>query len=232
MAEAQGLRIMVYDSSDVRGWTNAIRAWAPTVADNFLDATDINVGLTSTWMSGGWVYRQFGRFDYVKGFSNWLDALSWLGTVGEDRPIAEIQYWGHGGPGRVWMNGQSLHVHTFDASIYGPTLRRLRTRLRPDSLIWFRTCSTFAADKGKVFATMWAKRMGCNIAGHTFIVHMIQAGLYCIRSGESAWWPADEGIVGPPEAPTKSKWGSVMSPRWILATRSTLPSWAYNDANP
>ena len=71
-----GLRLMVYDRT-------CVGARAP-------------VGLSTAWGAGSVLYRGLGRLDGTFGATSWDDALGWLARFEPSRPIAEIQYWGHG----------------------------------------------------------------------------------------------------------------------------------------
>lgn len=222
-----GLRIMIYDNTDIKGWTRQLKEHTPDNVDELIDELDISLGLTHTWITGGWLYRQFGRFDHTKGFSSWVDALTWLNEIDPEEKISEIQFWGHGLPGGVWLNGQILHRNSFNTVLYGDLLLQLRERMTPESLIWFRSCSIFASQKGHDFAKAWSNFMQCRIAAHTYIVHVFQSGLHCIRPGQEPWWPLEEGIkAGTVDRPEKIKVGWLWSPNTILALQSHLPKWA------
>lgn len=227
---SDGLRLMIFDNTDVRGWTKQIKDAAPDPVDNVIDGLGIEVGLTHSWLAGGWLYRQFGRFDHTQGFASWVTALQWLCSIEPERQIDEIQFWGHGSPGGAWMHGEVLTKNAFTDSIYGPLLQRLKTRITDDSLIWFRSCSIFCGQVGHEFATSWVKNLGCRIAAHTHIVHAFQSGLYCVDPGRKPWWSKKEGIKeGTVDRPTAIKWGLPWTPRTILALQSNLPNWASDE---
>jgi len=221
---------MIYDNTDISGWTKQLKEYTPDPIDDLIDEMDLQLGLTHSWMAGGWLYRQFGRFDHVAGFSSWADALQWLCEIEPEKQIDEIQYWGHGSPGKVWMNGQVLTKHAFDTTVYGELLMRLKTRLTDESLVWLRCCSVFHGAKGHEFAKVWTEKLGCNVAAHTFIIHLFQSGLYALRPGEEPYWPLEEGLnEGTAEEPLSLRWGMLWSPHTILALQSRLPRWAYQD---
>lgn len=227
---SDGLRVMIYDKTDIKGWTEELKKAIPgDLDDQFIDENDIKFGLTHSWMAGGWLYRKFGRFDHVAGFDNWDDALEWLCDLEPEKQIDEVQYWGHGSPGKVWMKGRHLNKHSFtDATYaYGEQLRKLKTRLHEDSLIWFRCCSVFCAQAGHDFAKVWTENLGCRVAAHTFIIGPWQAGLYCLKPDHEPWWSKIEGInEGTADKPESFRWSMPWSPRGIPAIWSRLPSWA------
>src|SRR5688572_22448286 len=127
------LRLMIYDRTCTTAKVKGLRA---------------PFGLTHSWIAGGRLYGALRRIDAHTGVASWAEALEWLGTVEPDRPISEIQFWGHGQRGRVKIDAESL-----DASALAPghplrpALERIRERLAPDALWWFRTCDTFGAHK-------------------------------------------------------------------------------------
>src|SRR5262245_15767969 len=52
------------------------------------------VGLTTAWSAGVRLYRALGRIDGSFGAASWAEALDWV--LGQDGPVAELQFWGHG----------------------------------------------------------------------------------------------------------------------------------------
>ena len=105
MNNKTNLQLMVYDDTDISTRLHLLQnskelpvGWEPI---------DVNlpVGLTHSWFVGGGLYRGLGRIDTYMGFRVWYRALEWLATVHPEQKIDHIQYWGHGSPGRVWMDG-------------------------------------------------------------------------------------------------------------------------------
>lgn len=225
------LRLMIYDDSDTKISLKRIREGISGAAGKALDLVvpdnvdirefDVPVGLTHTWLAGGWLYRALGRIDRAQGFYSWEDALGWLVLTDPGRPIAEIEIWNHGSPGRSWM----LQDRVLDASSptskqYGDLMALLRTRLAPNARIWFRSCSVFAGLSGHNFARAWTDFFGCRIAAHTHIINFWQAGLHTARPGVPPHWPLDEGGVGGRDV---SVWSS---PNRISCLQNSFPdSW-------
>lgn len=215
---------MVFDTSDVR------RTWKYDVDNDGKPEIDlaVDIGLSHSWFAGGAIYKAFRSLDACRGFDKWPEALMWLADYRAPEPITEIQYWGHGSPGCVWMKTDALVASSPEHSIFtekfGVTtdvLRLLKRRLIPQSTIWFRTCSTFAGERGHRFAKSWADNMECRVAGYTHIIGPWQSGLHTLKPGQEPYWPADEGIAeGTPEQPKKLKWSSP----WIKNTVSCLHS--------
>lgn len=185
------------------------------------------VGLSTAWGTGSLLYRALGRLDGARGVTTWAEALRWIATFAPDRPIGEVQYWGHGRWGRAYVGGDRL-----DASAFGPShpLRRdldaIRERLLPDgrSLVWLRTCEVFGARAGHDFATRLADCLAARVAGHTHIIGLLQSGLHGLRPGHVPDWSAAEGIaVGTPEAPERACHSLPTSPHTITCFTGAVP---------
>jgi hypothetical protein len=216
MGNNNGLRLMVFDTSDVKS----------SFKLPFPDAQpiDMDLGLSHSWFAGGTLYRSLRRLDMYQGFDSWSTALDWLGTVGAGQKIAQIQYWGHGSPGRVWMNKKALTEAAFMGE-HAAALRKLSARLTPESLVWFRTCSTFAGDPGHRFAQVWSQSLGCKVAAHTHIVGLWQSGLHSIAPGDPPHWPNTEGVKeGTPDAPTKLAWSAPWAQNTITCLGGSVPN--------
>lgn len=187
------------------------------------------VGLTHSWIAGAKLYGAVGKFDAAAGFHDWPTALSWLATYDAERPIDEIQYWGHGKWGRVMIDRVALDASWLQADHeLVESLRNIRDRMSgPDALWWFRTCETFGAESGHDFARRWTDFFGTTAAGHTYIIGPWQSGLHALRPGEAPTWSAFEGIdEGAPDAPRRALWSVPGAPNTISCMRATLPRWA------
>jgi hypothetical protein len=200
------LRLLIYDATWARGSVRSA----------------LQVGLTSSWVAGGALYAALGRLDERTGATSWAQALDWLATVGAGRPIEEIQYWGHGRWGRVFIGPEPLDV---DALAPGHALRdklaRVRDRLTPDALWWFRTCETFGTRAGHTFATEWTRFFGARAAGHTYVIGPWQSGLHSLRPGEAPTWSVDEGLVPGAKA---ARMSSPDAPHTISCLHGAVPA--------
>lgn len=189
----------------------------------------LGLGLTHSWMAGAHLYASVGKFHAALGVRRWLDALEWLATYDRDRPIEEIQFWGHGKWGRVLIDGVSMTTDFLDTDHeYRPLLDQIRDRMSgPDALWWFRTCETFGADVGHDFARRWTDFFECRAAGHTYIIGPLQSGLHALAPGEAPNWSGFEGLEqGTPEAPKKALWSVPGAPNTISCLRADLPKWS------
>lgn len=185
-----------------------------------------SLGLTHSWIAGAWLYQKLDRLDACRGVRSFAEALSWLAEVQPHRPLAEVQFWGHGKWGRA-----CLHRDVLDADSLAPghphagALRKIAQRLTPDALWWFRTCETFGARSGQSFARRFAETLGCQVAGHTFIIGPWQSGLHTLRPGASPTWEPDEGLAeGSPDAPIRALWSSPRRPHTIHCLQGRIPA--------
>lgn len=183
-------------------------------------------GMTHSWIAGGLLYRALDRFDAIRGVETWDEALDWLQNVEGSRPIAEIQFWGHGKWGRVLVDGNPLDVSALAAdSPYHDSLGRIRERLvGAEALWWFRTCETFGAEAGHEFARKWSDFFDCRVASHTYIIGPYQSGLHVLSPGGRPDWPLDEGLAeGTTSNPERAEWSTPWKPNTIFCLTSELP---------
>ncbi len=185
-------------------------------------------GLSHAWRVGGWLYGGLGRLDARLGAASWGEALAWLTAVARDRPIAEIQFWGHGKWGEARIGDERL-----DAAALRPghphhaALRDLRGRLTGDgeALWWFRTCETLGARPGHDFARRWTDFFRARVAGHTYIIGPWQSGLHSLSPGREPAWSPDEGLVaGTPERPERARWSHRGEPNTIHCLVGEIPA--------
>ncbi len=207
MSGARGLRLMIYDRT-------CVAKIAP-------------VGLSTAWAAGSVLYRGLHRLDAAFGATSWDEALGWLASHAPGEPIAEIQYWGHGRWGRVFIDQDVLDGSAFEpAHRLAPRLAAVRERLVPggEALVWLRTCESFGAASGHAFASRLSDGLGARVAGHTFIIGALQSGLHGLRPGHAPDWPADEGIKeGTADKPVSAHGSGVLRPRTITCFEGTVP---------
>lgn len=184
-------------------------------------------GLSHAWGLGATLFSWAGRFDARLGVASWGEALDWLAHVHPERPIGEVQYWGHGkwGEPRVakerMCEAALLRDHEMCAGLDAVAARMLKS---DRGLWWFRTCETFGAELGHYFAAAFADRMGCRAAGHTFIIGPIQSGLHSVMPGETPSWSPDEALLeGTAAAPLRAAWSGLRAPNTITFLHHDLP---------
>lgn len=202
-----GLRLMVYDRTCV--------------------GARVPVGLSTAWAAGSLLYSGVGRLDATHGATSWDDALRWLATFESARPIAEIQYWGHGRWGRVLVDRDALDARALQPGHpLASRLAAVRARLLPngESLVWLRTCEAFGATAGLDFAERLANELGARVAGHTFIIGSVQSGLRALRPGHRPDWSANEGLkAGTPDAPVAAHGSRLWHPRTVTCLNGSFP---------
>lgn len=202
-----GLRLMVYDRTcRGAGWPR--------------------IGLSHAWRAGASLYSGLGRLDRWRGVSSWQEALAWLVSVDEPRPVGEVQFWGHGKWGLARVGDEPLDRSCLDAGhLLGSRLAALRRRLVPGALWWFRTCETLGAAAGQDFARALSDVLGATVAGHTFVIGFYQSGLHRLRPGETPGWSPAEGLRrGTPVAPEEALSSSPLAPNTITCLRGSIPA--------
>lgn len=188
-------------------------------------------GLSPAWSAGAKLYRGLRRIDEARGVASWDEALDWL--AGQQEPISQIQYWGHGKWGLAFVDNDVFDVTALQ-SYRQAKLAAIRERLAPDALLWFRTCETFGARAGIDFAERLADFLGCRVAGHTYIIGFHQSGLHGLAPGARADWSPEEGLeLGSADAPVRAKWSKPWAPRTITCLGSRIPDdWFTNAERP
>jgi hypothetical protein len=106
-----------------------------------------------------------------------------------------------------------------------PLVDGLRTALAgPDALVWLRCCSAFGSAAGVSFARAMTRRLGCRVAGHTYIIGPLQSGTRSVRPGEEPSWDPAEGMVSDDQGnPLRAKWSGPLEPATISCLRLGLP---------
>src|SRR6187399_566015 len=178
-----------------------------------------------SWQYGTHFYRALGRVDGAYGASSFADAFAWLRKHESSRAIAELQFWGHGKWGSVFIDREPL-----DRDLLRPGHRHhaafsaFRERLTPNALLWFRTCETLGARPGQDFAAALGDATGARVAGHTFVIGFYQSGLHCLRPGESPRWSDTEGLArGSAAQPEAALPSSPSAPNTIACLTGRIP---------
>lgn len=201
MGESEaGLRLMLYDRT-CRG-----RGPIP--------------GLSHAWSAGGVLYKRLGRIDAWYGAASWAEGLDWL--LGAEEPIAEIQFWGHGEWGGLWIDEELLTITALaPAHPMHARLADLRGHLADNALWWFRSCDVFGTQTGHDFARAWTRFFGCRAAGHTYTINILQSGLHLLEPGAEPTWPVTEGVVPGLSHAAES---SIFAPRTITCLHNAIPT--------
>jgi hypothetical protein len=202
---SQGLRLIVYDRTQ--------RARAPR-------------SLGYSWQYGSHLYRALGRTDAAYGARDFGGTLRFLASHEPTRQISELQFWGHGKWGKIFVG-----EHALDRGVLAPThphhasFQAFRERLAPDALLWFRTCETLGAAAGQDFAKALSDATGARVAGHTFVIGFFQSGLHCLRPGQAPSWSATEGLArGSARAPEQALASAPDAPNTITCLHGEVPA--------
>jgi hypothetical protein len=193
------------------------------------DATQLSRpprALGASWHAGALLYKSMRYVDAVYGARTVTDALDWAVRTAKHRPIAELQYWGHGKWGRILVDRESLDRGALLPShALRPKLDALRERLSPNALIWFRTCETLGACPGQNFAAALADFTGASIAGHTYVIGYFQSGLHQLAPGTSPTWSKEEGLAdGSAEEPRSALRSGPLEPNTITCFTHRVPA--------
>ncbi len=181
--------------------------------------------LGHSWHYGTQLYRGLGRVDAAYGARSFADALAWLIAYQPARPIRELQFWGHGKWGGIFVERERLDRRVLrPGHAHYAAFRGFSERLEADALLWFRTCETLGAEAGQDFAKALSDATGARIAGHTFVIGFWQSGLHCLRPGTTPSWSSSEGLArGSAEAPEAAHSSSPSAPNTISCLTGTIP---------
>jgi hypothetical protein len=146
--------------------------------------------------------------------------LSWIARFRREERIADLQFWGHGTPGCLYIASDTLDMSALETGHpLNPYLCRIRERFAgPEALWWSRACGVFRGSMGKSFATRWARFFRCRVAGFTHDIGPLQTGLHSLRPGEAPVWSDCEGMIRT-RIPQWIKWG----PNTITCLHGRVP---------
>lgn len=180
-------------------------------------------GLSHAWSAGGVLYNALGRIDAWHGAASWAEGLAWLLEASARRPISEIQFWGHGEWGGLWIDEELLTAAALrpDHALHAH-LAALKARLVPggEALWWFRSCDVFGTRTGHDFARAWTRFFGCRAAGHTYTINILQSGLHVLEPGAEPTWPETEGVV---PGLSHARSSHLLAPRTITCFHNAIP---------
>ena len=204
MTAEAGLRLVIYDATQRQRPPRAL-------------------GLS--WQYGTRLYRALGRVDAAYGARSFADAFQWLARHEASRQLQELQFWGHGKWGRIFVDREVLDRRWLSPEHqHHAAFRALRERLTPDALLWFRICETLGARAGQDFAAALGDATGARVAGHTYVIGFFQSGLHCLRPGAKAHWSSHEGLAtGSAEQPEKALPSTPDAPNTITCLTGQIP---------
>jgi hypothetical protein len=189
------LKLVVFDATDTPRAARERRRASGAVADGRAMGSP---GLSPIWRAGTLLHRLSFAADASLGATSWPGALEWAAAKSRElgRPIGSLQVWGHGGWGSMAIGATDLDRAALrPGHALGAALDAFKAALAgPESILWLRCCSAFGHSTGQQFAEALAVRLGCRVAGHTYIIGVFQSGTHSLRPGEKAAWDADEGV--------------------------------------
>lgn len=184
-------------------------------------------GLSTAWRAGALLYRGRGAVDASFGATSWDDAARFVETHAPAEPLEELQYWGHGRFGRIFVDRDVLDASALDAQRPHRFFAVLRERLssrRARSLFWMRTCEAFGGHVGHDFAQRLADFLGVPVAGHTHVIGFWQSGLHGLAPGARPDWSPSEGVArGNADAPELGVWSTPDAPHTISCLEGSVP---------
>jgi len=211
----EGLRIVVWDETD----TSRFRPGH----DGSVGTTRVELGLAPAWWLGAKVHGLMrGSTPYrARGVHSWEQALRFALDASQETglPIADFQAWGHGGWGFMDLGDTRLEKRTLTSL----PLDQLSRVMTDDALFWVRCCSAFGARSGRVFARELADRVRHRVAGHSYIIGVLQSGTHSLAPGAEPDWPLEEGVVLENAQPIRAKGSGPRQPHTIGCLRLDLP---------
>jgi Domain of unknown function (DUF4347) len=195
---AASLRLVAFDATDTpRAARERAKKRRASGEPSREGAAVLEPGLSPVWRAGTWLHRIARAADASLAATSWDEAIAWAAGVARDRgrPIASLQIWGHGSWGAMRLGASALDgAALLRGHALAPRIDELRAHLEgPEAIVWLRCCSAFGHD-GRRFAEDAADRLGCRVAGHTFVIGVFQSGTHSLRPGEKARWDDREGI--------------------------------------
>jgi len=180
------------------------------------DATEkAPVGLS--WSAGAWLMKTGGYVQHIIPGLSWSQALEDARAITKRHWIREIQFWGHGAPGGVFINNIPLDVDDANRR----ALVNLAFDMAENGLIWFRTCASFAGPRGHRFATNLMKTTQMRVAGSTFNIGFPwHSGQRSLRPGATPQWSLTEGLG----VDGRPMWSSAKAPNTLMFATMSLPS--------
>jgi len=220
------LRLVLYDPTDDR----PVTAWLGARVSPNPDGTSSAAapGLSPAWYAGTLLHRLTRAADAALGARSWAEALTWATRTAQERrrPIGSLQVWGHGGWGFMLLGKTRLDEGALQPDhALAPLLDAFRAQLTgPEAVVWLRCCSAFGAAEGRRFAVAASRRLGCRVAGHTYIIGPFQSGTHSVRPGQEPSWDPAEGVQHDTQGrPSSARWSGPFEPATVSCLRLGLP---------
>lgn len=227
-AAREPLRLVIFDATDTRAARRMRQAAERERGSDRANGTaGLSPGLSPIWRAGAFLHCVARAADARLGASSWVEALEWAVATSRDRgrKIGSIQVWGHGGWGWMQIDRTRLDEDALRRDHpLTPTIDALRGCLAgPEALFWLRCCSAFGHTEGRSFAPALADRLGCKVAGHTYIIGAVQSGTHSLRPGERPGWDPREGVRFEGDVAKGALWSAVNAPNTVSFLNVDLP---------
>ena len=212
----KALRIVVWDETD----TSRFRPGH----DGSGGTSRVELGLAPAWWLGAKVHGLMrGSTPHrARGVRSWDQALRFALEASQETglPIADFQAWGHGGWGFMDLGDTRLEKRTLQSLPFAELARAMTD----DALFWVRCCSAFGAARGRTFAKALAERVEHRVAGHTYVIGVLQSGTHSLAPGDAPTWPIEEGVIVENGEPSRAKGSGPRQPHTIGCLRLDLPA--------
>lgn len=169
------------------------------------------VGLT--WKIGALLARFY--FDKIISAESWSDFELKIKSL--DSKYDEVQFWGHGSPGFIYINNYSSKKAGWET---------LRDILNNHAVVWLRVCSFAAGELGKRYMENTSDLLAAKLISNSYSIGQwgCQSGLRAISPGETALWPDLEGFNPNGSYTNSAPWKT----NTVSALRLSPPKWVKN----
>jgi hypothetical protein len=146
--------------------------------------------LTASWWIGSLLRSLRKGRDMIFSVESWADMVKQLEPL---KGVKRVEYWGHGSMGSVSCDHRRMGPDVL------PAVKHIMDG--PESLWWWRTCSSFRAERGRAFAQSCASTLECRVAGFQHTIWMWQSGLQVATPNEVPDWDDEGGKWSKPWMP-------------------------------
>lgn len=136
-----------------------------------------------------WIWRLGSTIDRTRhsyGVASWEEAIQVIDMVYASfaEPV-DVQVWGHGNDGRVYIAGHHLPLDAFADVLQGKVRQ-----------FWARSCETIRGSVGKKWALSFVRATGATYIGHAVVTNapnpLWQGRCAALKPRQLPWW-ADDG---------------------------------------
>lgn len=166
-----------------------------------------------TWKAGATLFSPY--FDKILAVHDWTDCERLVKELPEK--YDEVQFWGHGSPGFIYVNKQPATASFWFA---------LSEKVNPNANVWLRVCYFAATSFGKTMMNQISKNLNARVIAHTYSIGQwaCQSGTRAVTPTALAAWPSTEGVGADKSFSHSAPW----APNTVSALSLTPPKWATN----